>query len=77
MGMVCCMVCTWRVKVYENVKIQQQTPTKKLTRLYEIKYLIDGIVSDFLFSWNFTSMEEIIRKYNLMLNLSKFTLKKG
>ena len=47
-------------------------------RLYklEIKYLIDDMAIDFLFSWNFTSIEEIIRKYNLMLNLSKFTLKK-
>ena len=38
--------------------------------------MIDDITIDFLSSWNFTSMEDIIRKCNKMVDLLKFTFNK-
>ena len=34
--------------------------------------MIDDIVIDFLSSWNFASKNDISRKYNSTVNLSKF-----
>ena len=39
----------------------------------KFKYLIDNIVTNLWFSWNFAIMEDIRRKCNPNLNLSKFT----
>ena len=44
--------------------------------LQKFKYLTDDLVIDFLFSWNFTSKEDIIRTYNPIVRFSKFTYKK-
>ena len=37
----------------------------------QFKQLVDSIIINFWFSENFASMEDIIRKYNLMVSLSK------
>ena len=37
----------------------------------------DDIVIDLLYSWNFTSITDIKRKYNSNVNLSKFTFNKN
>ena len=42
----------------------------------KFKFLIDDIVIDFLFSEYFASIEHIRRKYNPIVNLSKFTSNK-
>ena len=42
----------------------------------KFKYLIDNITIDIWFSRNFPSMEDISRKYNQMVDLSKFTSNK-
>ena len=42
----------------------------------KFKYLIDDITIDIWFSRNFPSMEDIRRKYNQMVDLSKFTSNK-
>ena len=43
----------------------------------KFKYLIDDIVIDLRFSRNFVNMQDIRRKCNLMMNLSKFTSNKN
>ena len=40
------------------------------------RYLIDDIIINLWFSWNFATINDIIRKYNLTMNLSKFTSNK-
>ena len=40
----------------------------------KFNYLIDDINIDIWFYGNFTSIEDIRRKYNPIVNLSKFTL---
>ena len=42
----------------------------------KFKHLFDDIVIDFRLSENFLSMKDIRRKYNSMMNLSKFTFNK-
>ena len=42
----------------------------------KFKQLIDDIIIDFLFSKIFSSIENIRRKYNLIVNLLKFTTNK-
>ena len=42
----------------------------------QFKQYIDDIANDFQFSRNFASIERIRRKYNLMVDLSKFTFNK-
>ena len=42
----------------------------------KFKYLIDDIVIDFLSFENFTSMKDIKRKYNPIVDQSKFTYNK-
>ena len=39
-------------------------------------YLIDTIVIDFLSSWDFISIDDIIKKCNLIVDLLKFTSNK-
>ena len=43
----------------------------------KFKDLIDDITIDFWSSWNFASMKNIRRKYNLMVNFSQFTSNKN
>ena len=43
----------------------------------KFKLLIDKITIDLWFTQNFTSTKEIKRKYNLMINLLKFTFYKN
>ena len=43
---------------------------------FKFKHLIDDIVNDFLSFENFVSMEDIRRKCNQMVDLSKFTSNK-
>ena len=43
----------------------------------KFKYFIDDITINLLFSSNFASMKNIIKKYNLMINLSKFISNKN
>ena len=42
----------------------------------KFKYFIDDITIDILSSWNFASMEDIIRKCNKMVDSLKFTSNK-
>ena len=42
----------------------------------KFKHLIDDIIIHYLFSENFASIEELGKKGNPMVNLSKFTSKK-
>ena len=42
----------------------------------QFKKFIDDIVINLYFSWNFASMEDIKRRYNLIVDLSKFTSNK-
>ena len=39
--------------------------------------MINVIVIDFWFSWNFASMKNVNKKCNLMVDLSKFTFNKN
>ena len=43
----------------------------------KFKYLIDDMVIEILFFRNFANMENIKRKCNPMMNLSKFTYNKN
>ena len=40
----------------------------------KLQYLFDNIVIDFLFSWNFISIKDIIKIRNLTIKILKFTL---
>ena len=40
----------------------------------KFKHVFDNISINFWSSWNFASMKDIIRTYNLMVRFSKFTL---
>ena len=42
----------------------------------QFKKFIDDIVIDLSFSRNFTRKNDIIKRYNLMVNLTKFTSNK-
>ena len=42
----------------------------------QFKKFIDDIVINLYFSWNFANMEDIKRRYNLIVDLSKFTSNK-
>ena len=42
----------------------------------QFKKFIDDIAINLYFSWNFASMEDIKRRYNLIVDLSKFTSNK-
>ena len=42
----------------------------------KFKYLIDDITIDFWYSWNFASIDDIIRKHNLSVDLSKIKYNK-
>ena len=42
----------------------------------KFKHLIDNIVIDLWFYWYFEKIEDIRRKYNLTVDLSKFTFNK-
>ena len=44
----------------------------RLQKLEKFTYLIDDKVIDFWLSEKFSSMEGMRRKYNLIINLSKF-----
>ena len=44
---------------------------------FQFKQFIDDIVIDFQFSRNFVSIKNIMRKCNLIVDLSKFTLNKN
>jgi len=46
-------------------------------KILKFKHLIDNITINFLFSGNFASMENIRRKCNSMVDLSKVTLNKN
>ena len=43
----------------------------------KFKDLIDDKTIDFLFSWNFASIEDIRKKYNPIVNFSQFTSNKN
>ena len=43
----------------------------------QFKKFIDDIAINLYFSWNFASMEDIKRRYNLIVDLSKFTSNKN
>ena len=42
----------------------------------KFKHLIDDVAINLWYSWNFASIENIIRKFNLTVDLSKFTSNK-
>ena len=66
------------VQIKYNLLFDQQTYFLCITldqKNLKFKYLIDDIIIDFWSSWNFTSMEDIIR-CNPIVRFLKFTFNK-